>query len=361
MYKLAILRSIWPNEYRLPLLLEDLLDLPRSYRQKMVFESGYGERFGIDDQSIINLGYDVMDRDYLLSNFYHFIILKPTVSDYQAMPRGAVVLGWIHAAQNKDVIGVAKTKELTLIALEACYDQREQHILFANNRIAGENAVYDAISKIDGIAKKSSACVIGNGHCGQGAANQLLRMNIHVDLYTRFPAKECDGRPLLSYVTVQKRAQNYLVNDAPIYHQFSQYSIIVNAVKQDILDPTMHVTSKSQLSYMQPGTLLIDLSCDNGMGFYFAKPTTHSSPILRVGHVQYYAIDNTPSLTYQKSSAVISKVLCQYLPAFIKFISQELPDDIFTAAVEVRSGKVINPDIIRFQCLDEPCLDKALQ
>ena len=50
------------------------------------------------------------------------------------------------------------------------------------------------------------------------------------------------------------------------------------------------------------GTLLVDVSCDSGMGFEFARPTTFETPMVTVADGNaYHAVDHSP--TYLWNSA----------------------------------------------------------
>ena len=60
----------------------------------------------------------------------------------------------------------------------------------------------------------------------------------------------------------------------------ARHDIVVNCVLQDTDAPLMFV-SDAELAQFPPGSLLVDVSCDFGMGFAFARPTTFEEPILR--------------------------------------------------------------------------------
>ena len=53
----------------------------------------------------------------------------------------------------------------------------------------------------------------------------------------------------------------------------NESDIIINGTYQYTNDPINYV-NENEKSYLKPGTLIIDVSCDEGMGFYFAKPTS---------------------------------------------------------------------------------------
>ncbi len=94
---------------------------------------------------------------------------------------------------------------------------------------------------------------------------------------------------------------------------------------------------------------IIDISCDEKMGFDFALPTTISNPVLEIGDNSYYAVGNIPAIGWEVISTPISEALTPIVTAFSnnKF-SQELID-ILEPATEIRRGEILNKIIIEYQ------------
>ena len=93
--------------------------------------------------------------------------------------------------------------------------------------------------------------------------------------------------------------------------------IIINGTYQDTNNPINFVIEEEK-SILRPGSLIIDVSCDEGMGFYFAKPTTFKNPMLTIGGVDYYAVDHTPSYLWESASRSISAALIVHLPTVVE-------------------------------------------
>jgi alanine dehydrogenase len=65
--------------------------------------------------------------------------------------------------------------------------------------------------------------------------------------------------------------------------------IVVTCVLQDPGAPLIFVT-EDDLQAFAPGALLVDVSCDEGMGFSWARTTSFTEPVIQVGNgVFYYA------------------------------------------------------------------------
>ena len=63
------------------------------------------------------------------------------------------------------------------------------------------------------------------------------------------------------------------------------------------------------------GSLIVDVSCDEGMGFSWAVPTTFDEPMFTVAdRVHYYAVDHSPSYLWNSATWENSEALLGYLP-----------------------------------------------
>ena len=101
------------------------------------------------------------------------------------------------------------------------------------------------------------------------------------------------------------------------------------------------------------GTLIVDVSCDEGMGFEFARPTPFSDPTFVVGHdVHYYGVDHSPSYLWNSATWEISEALLPFLRPVLSGPGAWEADETVHRAVEIRDGVVVNPKILSFQRRD---------
>ena len=95
----------------------------------------------------------------------------------------------------------------------------------------------------------------------------------------------------------------------PLAQFLGEHDIIVNCVLQDTDAPLVFLTH-DDLPELAPGTLVVDVSCDEGMGFEWARPTTFADPTFVVGRdVLYYAVDHSPSHLWRSATWEISEAL----------------------------------------------------
>jgi alanine dehydrogenase len=131
--------------------------------------------------------------------------------------------------------------------------------------------------------------------------------------------------------------------------QLSDADIICNGILQDTNKPVIFVQHED-IYRLKPRSLIIDISCDEGMGFAFARPTSFAKPIFRVGEqITYYSVDHTPSYLWNAASREISRALLPYLDIVAAGVSAWEVNPTIKRAIEIRDGVIQNPNILRFQ------------
>ncbi len=130
----------------------------------------------------------------------------------------------------------------------------------------------------------------------------------------------------------------------------ASHDIVVNCVLQDTDAPLMFVVGRRARPRSHPGSLLVDVSCDAGMGFECARPTTFEEPIVAVGDgVAYYGVDHSPTYLWNSATWGISEALIPYLRTVMGGPAAWDDDPTIRQAIEIRDGVVQNPKILSFQ------------
>jgi alanine dehydrogenase len=127
------------------------------------------------------------------------------------------------------------------------------------------------------------------------------------------------------------------------------YDVTVNCILQDTDAPLMFLTA-DEVAEFPSGRLIVDVSCDEGMGFEWARPTSFADPTFAVGSgVQYYAVDHSPSYLWNSATWEISEALIPFLPAVMAGKAGWEASQTLRRAIEIKDGEVLNPKILSFQ------------
>jgi alanine dehydrogenase len=292
------------------------------------------------------------------------LLAKPVEADFATMKAGAVHWGWPHCVQQRDVTQTAIDRKLTLIAWEAMHrwskhGDWQMHVFHKNNEIAGYAGVLHAMNLvgIDGnYGPKRKAVVFSFGSVSRGAIRALQARGIHdITVFTqRHYALVADQMASVDYYHFEEDEHGELVSlhpdrmSLPFVEELVDADIIVNGVLQDTDHPLMFVP-EGQEDRLKRGCLIVDVSCDEGMGFSFAKPTTFADPMFKVGHVNYYSVDHTPSYLWNSASWEISNSVVPFLPIVMGGPERWARSETIRRAIEIQEGVVQNPKILSFQ------------
>lgn len=354
------------NELRLPIHPLHIERIPAEVRGRVFLEHGYGERFGVPDDRLAPLVAGLRSRHELIAECDVILLPKPLATDLEELRDGQVLWGWPHCVQDEKVTQTAIDKRLTLIAFEAMNhwspDGRfNLHVFHKNNELAGYCSVLHALQLVGATGdygRRLRAAVIGFGATARGAVTALSAHGIHdVDVLThrgvaavaspihsariiRLDADETDSRRCHALGPEGR---------VPLADHLAQHDIIVNCVLQDTEAPLMFLDDRD-LPALPAGQLIIDVSCDEAMGFSWARPTTFDDPTFTVGdNVTYYAVDHSPSYLWNSASWEISDALRPYLETVLAGPSGWDGDETVRRAIEIRDGVIQNPSILSFQ------------
>lgn len=316
MRKLGFLISHKSAEKRRALLPRDLLNVKNT--GQIYIETGYGSSLRIDDCDYLNFGVNIADREEIL-RCDALVDVKLGDADYlNEISERKLLLGWAHAVQKVDFTAECIRSRHTVLAWEKI-EQDGRYIFYRNRELAGEAGVLQAFLYCGKMPYECRVAVLGNGKTAKGAMRILHGLGANVDVYDR---------------KLEKLFRKNMYD----------YDVLVNCILWDTSRKD-HIIYKDDLKKFRPGTLIIDISCDPGMGIETAKATTIYNPVYEVDGVIHYEVDNTPALFPYSATEVISKGFSTYLDGIIEGkMAEEL-----VKAIVIEEGKIIDPEIIAYR------------
>ncbi len=355
-----------PDERRLPIHPLHLKRIAPEIRQHLIFEEGYGDRFGMSDSHLAPLVGRVVPRAQLLAEADVVLLPKPQPDDLSELRDGQTLWGWPHCVQDRAITQIAIDKKLTLIAFEAMNHWASDggfglHVFHKNNELAGYCSVLHSLAltgSTGDYGPRLSAVVIGFGATARGAVTALNAHGIHDVQVLTNRGVAAVGSPIHSVRIVQfdhdPKAPflSEVITErgrVPLAPFLAERDIVVNCTLQNPNAPLTYLRTED-LDAFRPGSLIVDVSCDEGMGFSWAKTTTFTEPIFTVGdHIDYYAVDHSPSYLWKSSSWEISEALLPFLETVITGPAAWTGNETIRRAIEIRDGVILNPDVLRFQ------------
>jgi alanine dehydrogenase len=366
----VLARSRKPNERRLPIHPAHLPRIDPAIRQRIILEHGYGSEFGASDESLAGFVGGVATREQLMSDCDVILLPKVQAEDLTELTPGQVVWGWPHCVQDFALTQEAIDRRLTLIAFEAMNHWQSDggfglHVFHKNNELAGYCSVLHAMQLVGvtgSYGRRLRAAVIGFGATARGAVTAL---NAHgVDDVRVLTNRDVAAvaSPIHSTQIIQmgpdpddpaKIWADTPEGSVPVARLLADNDIVVNCVLQDPAAPLVFVTEEDLASFT-PGSLIVDVSCDVGMGFSWARPTSFTQPMIAVPNgVHYYAVDHSPSYLWNSATWDISEALLPHIGPVLEGPATWDVTPTIARAVEIRDGVVRNPAILSFQHRDE--------
>lgn len=362
----VIATSRKPDERRLPIHPGHLERIDADLRARMTLERGYGARFGIADAELEPLVGAMADRAEVIAGADVVLLPKPQAADLEELRDGQALWGWPHCVQDRTITQLAIDKRLTLIAWEAMNHWRSDggfglHVFHKNNELAGYCSVIHALElcgSTGDYGRRLSAVVIGFGATARGAVTALNAHGIHdVRVLTNRDIAAV-GSPIPSVDIVQFEhdaespfSSTVNTDDGPVAlpEFLAANDIVVNCTLQDPNAPLTYLR-EDDLGAFRPGSLIVDVSIDEGMGFSWARATTFADPMFTVGDsTNYYAVDHSPSLLWNSTTWEISEALMPFLRPVMEGPASWAGSDTISRAIEIAEGHVRNPAILVFQ------------
>ena len=354
------------NEHRLPIHPLHLDKIDSDLRGRIYLEHGYGDRFGMPAERLAPLVAGLRSREELIADCDVILLPKPLAQDLAEMREGQVLWGWPHCVQDEKVTQLAIERRLTLIAFEAMNHWTNEgsfnlHVFHKNNELAGYCSVLHGLEltgSTGSYGRRLRAAVIGFGATARGAVTALNAHGVHdVDILTNRGVTAV-ASPIHSARIVHfdhdaanpRRSHAFSENGrVPLAGFLADHDIIVNCVLQDTDSPLTFLTDED-LPALRPGTLIVDVSCDEAMGFSWARPTPFSDPTFLVGNnVVYYGVDHSPSYLWNSATWENSAALLPYLRTVLTGGDGWDSDETIRRAIEIRDGVIQNPNILSFQ------------
>ncbi|HVQ52916.1 MAG TPA: N(5)-(carboxyethyl)ornithine synthase [Mycobacterium sp.] len=367
----VLARSRKPNERRLPIHPAHFSRINRRFRPRIFLEHGYGSDFGVTDGALAKFVGGIRTREQLIAGCDIILLPKVQAEDLTELHAGQAVWGWPHCVQDAALTQIAIDRRLTLIAFEAMNHWQADggfglHVFHKNNELAGYCSVLHAM-QLAGITgsygRRLRAAVIGFGATARGAVTAL---NAHgVDDVRVLTNREIAavGSPIHSTQIIQMGrdedtpertwADTPDEGVVPVARVLADNDIVVNCVLQDPDAPLIFVTADDLPSFT-PGSLIVDVSCDVGMGFSWAHPTSFTDPVIEVANgVHYYAVDHSPSYLWNSATWEISEALLPHIETILAGPAAWNMSPTISRAIEIHDGVVLNPSILSFQHRDD--------
>jgi alanine dehydrogenase len=348
---IGVPKEIKNHEYRIGLTPAGARELVANGHQVAVQKDG-GKGIGLTDDMYRKAGAEIWDTpEEIFAKADMIIKVKEPQPNECAMLRpGQVLYTYLHLAPDPAQTKALVASGVTAIAYETVTDRNGGLPLLAPmSEVAGRMSIQagaHALEKAQGGSgvllggvpgvKPAEVMVIGGGVVGINAARMAMGLNAHVTILDR----SLDRLKYLDEVYGDKLTTIYSTHDA-IEERLPDTDLVIGAV----LIPgaaAPKLISRSQLSLMRPGSVLVDVAIDQGGCFETSKATTHQNPTYEVDGIIHYCVANMPGGVARTSTFALTNAT---LPFAVQLANKGakaamLADEHLRNGLNVANGKI---------------------
>jgi len=310
------------QENRVP-LVPDAVALLVNNGHKIVVEAGAGSNAHFEDTDYSEAGAEIV---YSAQEVYKAdIILKiapPTLEEIESMKAKQTLFSALQlTVQPEDFLKKLVAKKLNCVAFDLITDDAGIFpVIRAMGEIAGgtsilvaaellsnaNNGVGSILGGISGISP-TEVVIIGAGTVGEFAARAALGLGATVKVFDNSTSRlrrlqSQLGTRIFTSVIVPKVLEKHL----------KTADVAIGALRAS-KGRTPCIVSENMVAEMKTGSVIIDVSIDQGGVFETSSVTNHTKPVFRKHGVIHYCVPNIPSRVARTASYAFSNIFQQIL------------------------------------------------
>ena len=316
----------------------------------VLVEQGAGVLSGYSDDAYQVAGATlVTDAAAVYSQAEMIVKVKEPQPEEVAMLReGQLLFSYLHLAAEPELMRSLQKSGATAVAFETVEtDQRQLPLLAPMSDIAGRVAVQVGTHLLHqpqggrGIllggvpaAERGSVVILGAGVAGGNAALLAAAMGAEVKVFDLNRDKLAQMRALGGNVTGLHPYPDAL-HEAALNADLLIGAVLVTGERAP------HLVSADTVAGMREGSVIIDISVDQGGCIETTRPTDYTDPVFVVDGVVHFGVTNMPGAVPRTASQALSAALTPWVSRLAQADWQQNP--ALARGINVQNGEVVHP------------------
>jgi len=352
---IGVPKEIKTHEYRVSITPEGVKDLV-SEGHRVYVQKKAGEGSGFLDNDYLASGAKLLTSAKEIYEVAEMIVKvkEPIPAEYELFKKNQVLFTYLHLAADEEQTRFLLDKGIRAFSYETLEIDRRLPLLEPMSEVAGKMAsLMGAVHLgqyhggeglfIGGVVgtQRAKVMVLGGGVAGKCAAEVAAGLGADVTIFDINTAR-------LHYLN-----DVLPVNVATMYS--SSQSIMALLPESDIVIGTVLIPgakapkliSKEMLKLMKKGSVLVDVSIDQGGCFESSRPTTHIQPTFIEEGIVHYCVTNMPGAYPRTSTYALTNATLPYIKALAQFGAEDvcvnLP--VMKSALNTFDGKLYNKPV----------------
>ena len=348
---IGVPKEIKTEEFRVGMTPVGTRELAKSGHTVLV-EPGAGEGSGFSDEEYRRAGAEIAARDAVFLRAELVVKVKePVAAEYPLLHEHVALFTYLHLAPNPELTGVLLERHVTGLAYETLERDGKLPLLAPMSEIAGRMAPLMAafyLQKFKGGSgvlptgvsgvRPGKIVVLGAGVVGTNAA----RVGTGLGMETVVINKDTAGLQRIDEL-FKGRVRTLPMTIHALEEEIKDADILIGAV----LVPggrTPVLITREMLGGMKKGSVIVDVSVDQGGCVETSRPTTHDDPVFVVDGIVHYCVSNMPGAYPRTSTLALTNATLPYIRIIaekgVERAAQE--DPVIRSALNTHRGEIVH-------------------
>ncbi len=321
---IGVLKEIKADENRVSMTPAGV-ELIKQFGHRVLVERGAGNGSGLSDAAYEKAGARILDTPQQIYAEAEMVmhVKEPLPSEYDLIREDQIIFTYLHLAANQELTDALMKSGSICIAYETIQkSDGSLPLLKPMSEVAGRMAIQQGAKYLEmeygghgvllgGVpgVDPGTILVIGGGTVGKNAAKIACGLGAKVYVLE-------NNLERMRYLSDVMPRNCFLLMSTPaaVRELLPQADVIVGAV----LIPgakAPKVITREMLSLINKGSVMVDVSIDQGGCFETSRPTTHTEPIYIVNGVVHYCVANMPGAVARTSTMALTNASLPYAVA----------------------------------------------
>jgi len=308
------------QEQRVALLPSAVNQLTR-HGHSVLVEKNAGAGSGYPDETYAKAGAEIVDQAKAVFSRADMIVKvkEPLEAEFPLLRKGQILFTYLHLAASKPLTEALLKSGVTGVAYETIQVGNRLPLLEPMSEIAGRMSVVMGayflakhnggsgvlLGGVPGVLP-GRVVVLGGGTSGVNAARMATGLGADVKIL------DVDLDRMRFLDMTMKNAHTLYSNEANLHDLMPGCDLLIGAVLLPGAKAPKLIT-RMMLKKMKPGSVLVDISIDQGGCAETSRPTTHLDPVYVEENVTHYCVTNMPAAYARTATQALTNVTYRYI------------------------------------------------